>query len=134
MGEDIKIDQTWENQNEEVQAIVSVPQDDVKTAVRSLINWHGVVFVLKAGIPHHDPAALQLAQEIWETAGVELTGIYAHCGNTYGCEGVEQIKDVAQNTTTFTLEFMEKYAHFKTHTKCHVMIQKNVSLECIILL
>ncbi|XP_030627611.1 uncharacterized protein zgc:162816 [Chanos chanos] len=62
----------------------------------------------RAGVPHSDPSALQLAQDISETAGVELTGIYAHCGNTYGCKGEEQIKAVAQETTTFTLQFMEK--------------------------
>ncbi|KAL0180944.1 hypothetical protein M9458_023350, partial [Cirrhinus mrigala] len=52
-------------------------------------------------------AALQLAQEISEASGVELTGIYAHCGNTYACQGEEQIKAVAQETTTITLQFME---------------------------
>ncbi|KAI2659099.1 D-threo-3-hydroxyaspartate dehydratase [Labeo rohita] len=49
----------------------------------------------RAGVPHCDPAALQLAQEISETSGVELTGIYAHCGNTYACQGEEQIKAAA---------------------------------------
>lgn len=78
----------------------------------------GLVFVLKAGIPHSEPAALQLAQEISETAGVELTGVYAHCGNTYGCEGEQQIKAAAQNTTTFTLQFMEKYADFNAKFVC----------------
>ncbi len=67
-------------------------------------------FVLKAGVPHCDPAALQLALEIWDTSGVELMGIYAHCGNTYACQGEEQIKAVAQETTTIVLQFMEKYA------------------------
>ncbi|XP_036442368.1 LOW QUALITY PROTEIN: D-threo-3-hydroxyaspartate dehydratase [Colossoma macropomum] len=62
----------------------------------------------RAGVPHSEPAALQLAQEISETKGVELTGIYAHCGNSYGCKGEEQIKAVAQETTTVTLQFVEK--------------------------
>uniref|UniRef100_A0A8C1ZYL4 D-serine dehydratase n=1 Tax=Cyprinus carpio TaxID=7962 RepID=A0A8C1ZYL4_CYPCA len=62
----------------------------------------------RAGVPHCDPAALQLALEIWDTSGVELMGIYAHCGNTYACQGEEQIKAVAQETTTIVLEFMEK--------------------------
>uniref|UniRef100_A0A3B4Z6F1 D-serine dehydratase-like n=1 Tax=Stegastes partitus TaxID=144197 RepID=A0A3B4Z6F1_9TELE len=44
----------------------------------------------------------------WHTEGVELTGVYAHCGNTYNCRGVEQIQAVAQETTDFTLQFMEK--------------------------
>lgn len=52
--------------------------------------------------------------------GVELTGIYAHCGNTYGCKGEEQIKAVAQKTTTIVLQFVEKYAF-------HVMSPKNKS-------
>jgi len=65
--------------------------------------------VSTAGVPHFDPAALKLAQEVSDTAGVELTGIYSHCGNTYACQGEEQIKAVAQETTTITLQFMEKY-------------------------
>lgn len=63
---------------------------------------------LLAGIPYSEPRALQLAKDIAETAGVELTGVYAHCGNTYGCQGEEQIKAVAQETTTLTLQFMDK--------------------------
>uniref|UniRef100_H2M7I3 Zgc:162816 n=1 Tax=Oryzias latipes TaxID=8090 RepID=H2M7I3_ORYLA len=42
------------------------------------------------------------------TEGVELTGVYAHCGNTYTCKGLEQIQAVAQETTSFVLDFMEK--------------------------
>lgn len=66
-----------------------------------------VPFVV-AGVLHSEPQALSLAQAIAETAGVELTGVYAHCGNTYNCRGVEQIQAVAQETTSFTLQFMEK--------------------------
>ncbi|XP_064183616.1 D-serine dehydratase isoform X2 [Anguilla rostrata] len=62
----------------------------------------------RAGVPHSEPAALQLAQAISESPGVELTGIYTHCGNTYSCSGEEEIRAVAQDTTTFTLQFMEK--------------------------
>ncbi|XP_060797735.1 D-serine dehydratase isoform X2 [Neoarius graeffei] len=62
----------------------------------------------RAGIPHSDPAAPQLAKEISETEGVELTGIYAHCGNTYDCKGEVQIKAVAQETTSIVLQFVEK--------------------------
>uniref|UniRef100_A0A8D0L963 D-serine dehydratase-like domain-containing protein n=1 Tax=Sphenodon punctatus TaxID=8508 RepID=A0A8D0L963_SPHPU len=39
---------------------------------------------------------------------VELAGIYAHCGNTYGCSGIAEIQAVAQATTTATLEFMSE--------------------------
>ncbi|KAK3533335.1 hypothetical protein QTP70_017180 [Hemibagrus guttatus] len=62
----------------------------------------------RAGIPHSNPAALDLAKEISETEGMELTGIYAHCGNTYGCKGEVQIKAVAQETTAIVLQFVEK--------------------------
>ncbi|KAM8839171.1 D-serine dehydratase isoform 1-T2 [Synchiropus picturatus] len=62
----------------------------------------------RAGILHSEPEALELAQAIAETPGVELTGVYAHCGNTYHCKGVEQIQAVARETTNFTLHFMEK--------------------------
>lgn len=61
-----------------------------------------------AGVLHSEPEALQLARAIAEADGVELTGVYAHCGNTYNCEEVEQIQAVAQETTSFTLQFMEK--------------------------
>uniref|UniRef100_A0A669CCW9 Zgc:162816 n=1 Tax=Oreochromis niloticus TaxID=8128 RepID=A0A669CCW9_ORENI len=49
-----------------------------------------------------------LKDAIAKTEGVELTGVYAHCGNTYYCTGVEQIQAVAQETTKLTLQFMEK--------------------------
>ncbi|XP_066543613.1 D-serine dehydratase [Amia ocellicauda] len=62
----------------------------------------------RAGIPHSDPAALQLAKAISQSESVELTGVYAHCGNSYHCSGGEEIKAVAQATTTATLQFMEK--------------------------
>lgn len=63
---------------------------------------------LLAGIPYSEPRAIQLAKDIVETDGVELSGVYAHCGNTYGCQGEEQIKAAAQETTTLTLQFMDK--------------------------
>uniref|UniRef100_A0A8C8DLP2 D-serine dehydratase n=1 Tax=Oryzias sinensis TaxID=183150 RepID=A0A8C8DLP2_9TELE len=62
----------------------------------------------RAGVLHSEPGALQLAQAIAGTEGVELTGVYAHCGNTYTCKGLEQIQAVAQETTSFVLDFMEK--------------------------
>ncbi len=62
-----------------------------------------------AGVLHSEPEALRLAQAIAETEGVELTGVYAHCGNTYNCRGVEQIQAVAQETANLTLQFVEKY-------------------------
>ncbi|XP_048872543.1 D-threo-3-hydroxyaspartate dehydratase [Brienomyrus brachyistius] len=62
----------------------------------------------RAGVPHSEPAALLLAQDIFRSEGVELTGIYVHCGNTYSCSGEEHIKASAQKTTTFILHFMEK--------------------------
>ncbi|XP_028836744.1 uncharacterized protein LOC114790664 isoform X2 [Denticeps clupeoides] len=62
----------------------------------------------RAGVPNSNPKAQKLAQDIAATPGVELTGIYAHCGNTYVCQGQEQIKAVAQETTTSVLQFMEK--------------------------
>uniref|UniRef100_A0A3Q3WYX7 D-serine dehydratase-like domain-containing protein n=1 Tax=Mola mola TaxID=94237 RepID=A0A3Q3WYX7_MOLML len=45
---------------------------------------------------------------LWHSEGVELTGVYAHCGNSYHCRGLEQIQAVAQETTKLTLQFMEK--------------------------
>ncbi|KAJ8352357.1 hypothetical protein SKAU_G00238330 [Synaphobranchus kaupii] len=75
-------------------------------------NWH-VWLKLdcangRAGVLHSEPAALQLALAISESPGVELTGVYSHCGNTYSCSGEEEIRAVAQKTTNFTLQFMEK--------------------------
>ncbi|KAK5888689.1 hypothetical protein CesoFtcFv8_014755 [Champsocephalus esox] len=62
----------------------------------------------RAGVLHSQPEAISLAQAIVGTKGVELTGVYAHCGNSYNCRGVEQIQAVAQETTDLTLQFMEK--------------------------
>ncbi len=72
-----------------------------------------------AGVLHSDPEALRLAQAVSETEGVELTGVYAHCGNTYNCRGVEQIQAVAQETTNLILQFMEKYD--KSNTRLFVL-------------
>ena len=75
-------------------------------------GWFNIRTFLKfyfiAGVLHSEPEALQLAQAIAKTEGVELTGVYAHCGNSYQCKGVEKIQAVAQETTTLTLQFMEK--------------------------
>lgn len=65
------------------------------------------LFVI-AGVLHSEPGALKLAEAIAKTEGVELRGVYAHCGNTYYCTGVEQIQAVAQETTKLTLQFTEK--------------------------
>ncbi|XP_054624421.1 D-threo-3-hydroxyaspartate dehydratase isoform X2 [Dunckerocampus dactyliophorus] len=62
----------------------------------------------RAGILHSAPEALRLAQAVAGTPGVALTGVYAHCGNTYSCTGVQEIQAVAKETTNFTLQFMEK--------------------------
>lgn len=64
--------------------------------------------IVIAGVLHSEPGALKLAEAIAKTEGVELTGVYAHCGNTYYCTGVQQIQAVAQETTKLTLQFMEK--------------------------
>ncbi|XP_077472132.1 D-serine dehydratase [Stigmatopora argus] len=66
----------------------------------------------RAGILHSEPEALRLAQSIAAAEGVELTGVYAHCGNTYNCRGVQQIQRVAKDTTTFTMQFMDKLKIF----------------------
>ncbi|KAL4635666.1 hypothetical protein GN956_G12974 [Arapaima gigas] len=62
----------------------------------------------RAGVLYSEPLALLLAKDIWQSERVELTGVYAHCGNTYHCSGVEQIQAIAQQTTTLILQFMEK--------------------------
>ncbi|KAL8164643.1 UNVERIFIED_CONTAM: hypothetical protein K2H54_000484 [Gekko kuhli] len=59
------------------------------------------------GLRHTDPAALELAQAI--AAGpTELAGVYAHCGNSYHCQGVPDIQTVARSTTQQVLQFTEK--------------------------
>lgn len=66
------------------------------------------LLVATAGVLHTEPEALRLAQAIAQTEGVELTGVYVHCGNTYHCRGVEQIQAVVQETTSYLLQFMKK--------------------------
>lgn len=82
-----------------------LPTEMQKSSTTLIFCLHFAV----AGVLHSDPEALRLAQAIAEAEGVELTGVYAHCGNTYNCRGVEQIQAVAQETTSLTLQFMEKY-------------------------
>ncbi|XP_062813861.1 D-serine dehydratase isoform X3 [Anolis carolinensis] len=62
----------------------------------------------RAGLKHDDPSAVELAKAIAEGATTELAGVYAHCGNSYGCNGVPDIQSVARTTTQLTLQFMEK--------------------------
>lgn len=92
-----------------------------------------------AGVLHSEPEALRLAQAIAQTEGVELTGVYAHCGNTYNCRGVEQIQAVAQETTDLTLQFMEKYDKSEKKTNasrgqsCHVTCHRECCLDRLFL-
>lgn len=74
-----------------------------------MVPFSEVLLFAVAGVLHSNPDALKLAKAIAETDGVDLTGVYAHCGNTYNCRGVEEIQAVAKETTSLTLQFMEKY-------------------------
>ncbi|XP_043543913.1 D-threo-3-hydroxyaspartate dehydratase [Chiloscyllium plagiosum] len=62
----------------------------------------------RVGVRPEDPAAMILAKSIAECEGVELAGVYAHCGNSYHATGLEEIQAVAQETTTATLDFVQK--------------------------
>lgn len=61
-----------------------------------------------AGIRPTDPEALVLARSIalGHPELVTLVGIYAHCGNTYGCRDIPAIQAIARATTTAVLEFV----------------------------
>ncbi|NXJ11518.1 DSD1 dehydratase, partial [Odontophorus gujanensis] len=62
----------------------------------------------RAGVRPTDPAALELARAIANDAPEEVTlvGVYAHCGNTYSCNGVDAIQTIARDTTSAVLGFM----------------------------
>uniref|UniRef100_A0A8C3BBC9 D-serine dehydratase n=1 Tax=Cairina moschata TaxID=8855 RepID=A0A8C3BBC9_CAIMO len=62
----------------------------------------------RAGVRPTDPGALPLARAIAEEAPGEVTlvGVYAHCGNTYGCSGVPAIQAIARATTAAVLDFV----------------------------
>ncbi|XP_059829872.1 D-serine dehydratase isoform X1 [Hypanus sabinus] len=62
----------------------------------------------RAGVQPEDSKALVLAKFIADSEGMELAGVYAHCGNSYEATGVEEIQAVAQETTSATLKFVEK--------------------------
>ncbi|XP_072125879.1 D-serine dehydratase [Mobula birostris] len=62
----------------------------------------------RAGVQPEDSKALLLAKSIADSEGMELAGVYAHCGNSYEATGVEEIQAVAQETTSATLKFVEK--------------------------
>lgn len=61
-----------------------------------------------AGIRPTDPEAVTLARSIalGHPELVTLVGIYAHCGNTYGCRDIPAIQAIARDTTTAVLEFV----------------------------
>ncbi|XP_064019009.1 D-serine dehydratase-like [Pogoniulus pusillus] len=62
----------------------------------------------RAGVRPTDPSALSLARAIAEEAPEEVTlvGIYAHCGNTYGCRDVAAVQDTARATTMAVVDFV----------------------------
>ncbi|XP_015708445.1 D-threo-3-hydroxyaspartate dehydratase-like isoform X2 [Coturnix japonica] len=62
----------------------------------------------RAGMRPTDPAALELARAIANDAPEEVTlvGVYAHCGNTYGCSGADAIQGIARTTTNAVLRFV----------------------------
>ncbi|XP_039612786.1 D-threo-3-hydroxyaspartate dehydratase isoform X2 [Polypterus senegalus] len=62
----------------------------------------------RAGVLHTEAAAVDLAKAISESSGIELSGVYAHCGNTYKCSGAQEIQAVAQRTISAVLSFGEK--------------------------
>lgn len=61
-----------------------------------------------AGVRPTDPGAMALARAIAEEAPEEVTlvGIYAHCGNTYGCRDVQAVQAIARATTSAVLNFV----------------------------
>ncbi|XP_075602999.1 D-serine dehydratase-like isoform X2 [Balearica regulorum gibbericeps] len=62
----------------------------------------------RAGVRPTDPAALALARAIAEGAPekVTLVGVYAHCGDTYGCRDVPAVQAIARATTAAVLDFV----------------------------
>ncbi|NXG53089.1 DSD1 dehydratase, partial [Psilopogon haemacephalus] len=62
----------------------------------------------RAGISPTDPNALSLACSIAADSPEEVTlvGVYAHCGNTYGCRDVAAVQDTARATTMAVVDFV----------------------------
>ncbi|NWH88872.1 DSD1 dehydratase, partial [Aegithalos caudatus] len=62
----------------------------------------------RAGIRPSDPEAVALARAIAQGSPelVTLVGVYAHCGNTYGCGDIAAIQAIARDTTAAVLEFV----------------------------
>ncbi|XP_065523062.1 D-serine dehydratase-like isoform X2 [Lathamus discolor] len=62
----------------------------------------------RAGVRPTDPSAMALARAIAEEAPEEVTlvGVYAHCGNTYGCRDVQAVQAIARATTSAVLDFV----------------------------
>ncbi|NXH09163.1 DSD1 dehydratase, partial [Bucco capensis] len=62
----------------------------------------------RAGVRPTDPGAMALARAIAEEAPekVTLVGVYAHCGNTYGCHDVPAVQAIARATTAAVLDFV----------------------------
>ncbi|NXO80402.1 DSD1 dehydratase, partial [Sitta europaea] len=62
----------------------------------------------RAGIVPSDPEALELARAIAQGSPelVTLEGVYAHCGNTYGCRDTAAVQAVARDTTAAVLAFV----------------------------
>lgn len=61
-----------------------------------------------AGVRPTDPGAMALARAIAEEAPEEVTlvGVYAHCGDTYGCRDVAAVQAIARATTAAVIRFV----------------------------
>ncbi|OPJ87010.1 D-threo-3-hydroxyaspartate dehydratase-like [Patagioenas fasciata monilis] len=61
-----------------------------------------------AGVRPQDPEALSLARAIALDAPGEVTlvGVYAYCGDTYGCRDVPAVQATARATATAVLDFV----------------------------
>ncbi|NWU85808.1 DSD1 dehydratase, partial [Onychorhynchus coronatus] len=64
----------------------------------------------RAGIRPTDPEALALARSIARGSPevVTLVGVYAHCGNTYGCRDIPAVQAIARDTTNAVLAFVTR--------------------------
>ncbi|NXO25018.1 DSD1 dehydratase, partial [Cisticola juncidis] len=62
----------------------------------------------RAGIRPTDPEAPALARAIALGSPdlVTLVGVYAHCGNTYGCGDTAAVQAIARDTTAAVMEFV----------------------------
>ena len=64
---------------------------------------------VSAGVWYDDPQSVDMAKEIFSKSCVTFKGLYIHEGNSYNCQGEDEIKQTASETFKRLNIFSHRY-------------------------